>query len=45
VLRRGARFSALTCTVEGSGRLMVSVVPLTPQRVGAHIRRILRKRG
>ena len=45
MLRRGARFSALTCTVEGSGRLMVSVVPLTPQRVGAHIRRILRRRG
>jgi glycosyltransferase involved in cell wall biosynthesis len=45
VLRRGARFSALTSTVEGSGRLMISVVPLTPQRVGAHVRRILRRRG
>ena len=45
VLRRGARFSALTCTVDGSGRLMIAVVPLTPQRVGAHIRGRLRRRG
>lgn len=45
VLRDGARFSALTCTVDGSGRLMVAVVPLTPRRVGAHLRRRLRRRG
>jgi hypothetical protein len=41
VLRRGARFFAMTPTVDGSGRLMISVVPLTSQRVGAHIRRML----
>lgn len=45
VLRRGARFSAMTCTVDGSGRLMISVVPLTPRRVGAQIRQRLRGRG
>jgi len=42
VVRRGTRFAALSCSVEGSGRLMISVVPLTPQRVGAQLRRRLR---
>ncbi|GAA3334775.1 hypothetical protein GCM10020358_00500 [Amorphoplanes nipponensis] len=45
VVRRGTRFAALTCTVEGSGRLLVAVVPLTPQRVGAHLRRRLHRAG
>jgi glycosyltransferase involved in cell wall biosynthesis len=44
VLRRGARFFAMTPTVDGSGRLMISVVPFTSQRVGAHIRRMLGRR-
>jgi len=45
VVRSGARFSAVTCTIDGSGRLMISVVPVTAQRVGAHLRSRLRRHG
>jgi hypothetical protein len=42
--RRGARLYVITPTLDASGRLMVSVVPFTPKRVGAQVRRLLRRR-
>lgn len=39
VRRRGARLYAVAPTVDVSGRLMISVVPLTVQRVAARLRR------
>jgi glycosyltransferase involved in cell wall biosynthesis len=45
VRRRGARLYVITPVLDVSGRLMISVVPLTANRVGTQIRRILRRRG
>ncbi|HEV7709851.1 MAG TPA: glycosyltransferase [Asanoa sp.] len=42
--RRGTRLYVITPTLDASGRLMVSVVPFTPKRVGAQVRRLLRRR-
>jgi glycosyltransferase involved in cell wall biosynthesis len=42
--RRGARLYVITPTLDASGRLMVSVVPFTAKRVGAQVRRLLRRR-
>ena len=42
--RRGARLYVITPTLDASGRLMVSVVPFTSKRVGAQVRRLLRRR-
>jgi glycosyltransferase involved in cell wall biosynthesis len=38
VRRRGARLCVVTPTVDGSGRLMISVVPVTAKRVAARLR-------
>ena len=43
VRRRGARLYVITPVVDNSGRLMISVVPLTSRRVAAHLRRLLRR--
>jgi hypothetical protein len=45
VRRRGARLYVNTPLMDVSRRLMISVVPLTANRVGTQIRRILRRRG
>ncbi|GIF47027.1 glycosyl transferase family 2 [Asanoa ferruginea] len=42
--RRGARLYVLTPALDASGRLMVSVVPFTAQRIAAQLRRLLRRR-
>lgn len=42
IRRRGLRPYVLTPVVDASGRLMISVVPLTARRVGGRIRRLLR---
>jgi poly(ribitol-phosphate) beta-N-acetylglucosaminyltransferase len=44
IRRRGARLYVITPVRDESGRLMISVVPMTPQRVLAHARRFLRPR-
>ena len=44
VHRRGLRLYAIGPVVDGSGRLMVSVVPLTPRRVAARVRGLLNRR-
>ncbi|MEO3923857.1 glycosyltransferase [Micromonosporaceae bacterium B7E4] len=44
VRRRGARLYLLTPTRDESGRLMISVVPVTPGRVTARLRQKLRRR-
>ena len=41
VRRRGARLYVITPTRDNSGRLMISVVPVTPNRVTARVRRML----
>jgi poly(ribitol-phosphate) beta-N-acetylglucosaminyltransferase len=43
--RRGARLYAIGPVVDSSGRLMISVVPLTPRRIAARVRGILRDRA
>ncbi len=43
VHRRGARLVAVAPVVDASGRLMISVVPLTPRRIAARLRRSLRR--
>jgi hypothetical protein len=45
VRRRGARLYVITPVLDVSGRLMISVVPLTANRVGTQIRRILHRAG
>jgi hypothetical protein len=45
VRRRGARVYVITPTRDSSGRLMISVVPVTPNRVIAFARRMLRRLG
>jgi hypothetical protein len=46
VRRRGARLFVITPVPDESGRLMISVVPLTPGRVVARLRsRLIRRRG
>ncbi|MGI5211553.1 glycosyltransferase family 2 protein [Plantactinospora sp. CA-290183] len=42
--RRGARLYVLVPTRDESGRLMISVVPVTPNRVTARLRGMLRRR-
>lgn len=42
--RRGARLFVITPTVDSSGRLMIAVVPFSPQRVAAQLRRGHRRR-
>ncbi|MEE6261234.1 glycosyltransferase [Plantactinospora sonchi] len=44
VRRRGARLYVLTPVRDESGRLMISVVPVTPGRVTARLRQKLRRR-
>jgi glycosyltransferase involved in cell wall biosynthesis len=44
IRRRGARLFLITPVVDESGRLMISVVPCTAKRVGARLRRVLRRR-
>ncbi|MFC6018667.1 glycosyltransferase family 2 protein [Plantactinospora solaniradicis] len=44
VRRRGARLYVITPTRDGSGRLMISVVPVTPGRVTARLRQLVRRR-
>jgi glycosyltransferase involved in cell wall biosynthesis len=41
VRRRGKRLYVITPTLDSSGRLMISVVPFTSQRVAAQLRRML----
>ncbi len=43
VRRRGGRTFVVTPVVDPSGRLMISVVPLTARRVAARLRRALRR--
>jgi glycosyltransferase involved in cell wall biosynthesis len=43
VRRRGTRLYVITPVVDESGRLMISVVPVTANRVGARLRRLLRR--
>ena len=42
--RRGARPYVVTPVLDDSGRLMISVVPVTRHRVAAQLRRLLRRR-
>jgi glycosyltransferase involved in cell wall biosynthesis len=42
--RRGTRLYVITPVLDESGRLMISVVPFTAKRVGAQLRRLLRRR-
>jgi len=44
IRRRGTRLYVITPVLDESGRLMISVVPFTAKRVGARLRRILRRR-
>ncbi|MEV1147262.1 glycosyltransferase [Micromonospora sp. NPDC049799] len=41
--RRGTRLYVITPVLDESGRLMISVVPVTPNRIMAQIRRTLRR--
>jgi GT2 family glycosyltransferase len=43
VRRHGTRLYVITPVLDGSGRLMISVVPVTPGRIVAHARRLLRR--
>ncbi|SCG74673.1 glycosyltransferase family 2 protein [Micromonospora inositola] len=43
--RRGSRLFVITPVLDDSGRLMISVVPVTASRVAAQLRRTLRWRG
>jgi anaerobic selenocysteine-containing dehydrogenase len=40
IRRRGARLYVITPVLDGSGRLMISVVPLTAQRVTSRLRQL-----
>jgi glycosyltransferase involved in cell wall biosynthesis len=44
IRRRGTRLYVITPVLDESGRLMISVVPFTAKRVGAQLRRLLRRR-
>ncbi|ROT33940.1 glycosyltransferase [Micromonospora sp. HM5-17] len=44
VRRHGARLSVVTPVRDASGRLMISVVPVTPGRIAARLRQTLRRR-
>ncbi|MGH3737027.1 MAG: glycosyltransferase family 2 protein [Micromonosporaceae bacterium] len=43
VRRRGARLYVITPVRDVSGRLMISVVPFTPSRIAAYLRRVTRR--
>jgi poly(ribitol-phosphate) beta-N-acetylglucosaminyltransferase len=45
ICRRGARWYAVGPVVDGSGHLMISVVPLTPRRFVARVRDLMRRRA